>query len=1558
MPENPPSRQPVQPPKQGLYDPALEHDSCGVGFLVNMKGIPSREIVQGALEICTKLDHRGGCGCDLNTGDGAGMLMQIPHKFFGTVAQELGFELPQPGHYAVGVVFLSPDAESAAEEQRVLNEAIVENGQTLLGWRDLPVDNHDLGQASADSEPAMKQVFIGRSADLEDDAAFERKLYLIRRVSTYRLGYLQGEAPHYFYILTLSSRVIGYKGMLTTDQLLHYFPDFHHPDFETSMALVHSRFSTNTFPSWPRAQPFRFMCHNGEINTVLGNENWMRSRQEQFESALFGKDLKKLKPVIAGGGSDSQHFDNCLEFLMMAGRSLPHAVMMMIPEPWEKHQSMSEAKRAFYEYHACMMEPWDGPASIAFMDGTQIGAILDRNGLRPSRFYVTSDDLVIMASEVGVLPDIDPATVVKKGRLEPGRMFLVDTREGRIVDDSELKEKIAAENPYAEWLAQNLINEDSLPAPTNPVKMLNVERLKLRQKAFGYTHEDLRFLIKPSVETGNQPLGAMGNDAPLAVLSDRPQPLYNYFKQLFAQVTNPAIDPIREELITSSVTFLGSEGNMLHPGPENCRMIKLECPIIDNEKLARIRDFRAPGFKSATLPILFDPTTDREGLSTSHQPIDEPRAVRRGKGLDEAMEQLFEMADNAIRDDVNLIILSDRGIAPHRAGIPALLAVSGLHHHLIREGVRGKVSLILESGEPREVQHFALLLGYGCDAINPFLALETVEQLVLAGEIDIDPAKARANFIKANIKGVIKTMAKMGISTVASYRGAQIFESIGLNESVIDHYFTNTPSRVDGIGIDAISAEVYQRHVSAFGQWADKQDDALDSGGVYQWRADGEKHLFSPLAIHQLQRATWNSNYDFFKEYSQTINDQSRDMFTLRGLMKFKIDPARSIPLDEVEPVEAIVKRFKTGAMSYGSISKEAHEALAIAMNRLGGKSNTGEGGEDPDRFTRDANGDLRRSAIKQVASGRFGVTSHYLVNADELQIKIVQGAKPGEGGELPGHKVLPAIAKTRGTTPGVGLISPPPHHDIYSIEDLQQLIHDLKNANVHARINVKLVSEVGVGTIAAGVAKAKADVILISGYDGGTGASPRSSIQHAGAPWELGIAETNQTLLLNDLRSRVVLEVDGQLKTGRDVAIACLLGGEEFGFATAPLVTLGCLMMRVCHKNTCPVGIATQDPRLREKFAGGAQAVVNFMTYVAQELREIMAQLGYRTINDMVGKAHRLEMREAIDHWKARGLNYAKILHRPAVGPEVGTYCSQKQDHRLERALDNTHLLEACRPAIERGEPVKAEFPIINTDRVAGTIVGSEISRRYGGEGLPPGTVQLKFTGSAGQSLGAFCPRGMMLTVEGDTNDYCGKGLSGGTIVVYPPKTAPFVAHENIITGNTAFYGATAGEAFLAGMAGERFCVRNSGVKAVIEGVGDHGCEYMTGGEVICIGKTGRNFAAGMSGGTAYVLDEIGDFVSKRLNTAMVRVYQLIECGDEEIAAVKARLERHAELTGSVRAKTILDAWDDWLPRFVKVLPADYERVLHAIARAESKGLEGDAAIQAAFEENVKAGH
>lgn len=1536
-----------------MYDPSNEHDNCGVGFLVDMKGRPSHNLVKWALEICVNLDHRGGCGCDAQTGDGAGIFMQIPHTFFLREAKTHGFELPAFGEYGVGFVYLSPVEKERIKEEQIVNEVIEEEGLQVLGWRDVPVRNEDLGKASAACEPIMRQVFIGKGEDIADEAAFQRRLYITRRVATHRIRYRGVEKESHFYFSTLHNRTIVYKGMLTTDQLTHYFVDLDDETFETAMALVHSRFSTNTFPSWPRAQPFRYMSHNGEINTMRGNENWMHARQMCVQSELFGKELKKLLPIIREDGSDSQNFDNALEFLTLSGRSLPHSVMMMIPEPWERHEMMSQSKKDFYEYHACMMEPWDGPASIAFSDGKVIGAVLDRNGLRPSRYYVTQDDLVIMASEVGVLPWVKPEDVVKKGRLEPGRMFLVDTEEGRIIDDEELKEKIAAEKPYGQWLKENLVREEDLPDVEGDFESVETSTLLQRQRAFGYTHEDKRLLIGPSAASGNQPLGSMGNDTPLAVLSDRPQLLYNYFKQIFAQVTNPPIDPIREELITASVTFLGSEGDIVNPGPDNCRMIKVENPIIDNRKLENIRNFKARGFKPATLPILFQPEVGY--LDPGHSGIMEPKIS--GRGLERALDKLFEHADTAINDGVNLLVLSDRDIDSEKAAIPALLAVAGLHHHLIRQGTRTKVSIILESGEPREVHHFAVLLGYGCDVINPYLAIETARDMCEQGEIDVDPDKAVKNFIKANIKGVIKTMAKMGISTVASYRGAQIFEAIGLRHEVIDRYFTKTASRVEGIGMSVIAKEAFLRHNDAFYD-RDNSTPALDPGGVYQWRKGGERHLFSPTAIHKLQLSTRLSNYSIFKEYTDAVNNQSEEMFTLRGLMDFKFNKCDPVPIEEVEPASEIVKRFKTGAMSYGSISKEAHETLAIAMNRLGGKSNTGEGGEEIDRFTRDENGELRRSAIKQVASGRFGVTSFYLINSDEIQIKIVQGAKPGEGGELPGHKVLPAIAKCRGTTPGVGLISPPPHHDIYSIEDLAELIHDLKNSNVNARVNVKLVSSIGVGTIASGVAKAKADVILISGYDGGTGASPRSSIQHAGSPWELGLAETNQTLLLNDLRSRVVVEADGQMKTGRDIAIAALLGAEEFGFATAPLVTMGCLMMRVCQKNTCPVGVATQDPRLREKFAGNADAVVNFMMYIAEELREIMAQLGFRTINEMVGRSDKLEMRKAVEHWKAKGLDYSKILYRPKVDASVGTYCQMKQDHLLDRALDNTHLLDLCKETLESGKPVEVNLPIINTNRVVGTILGSEISRKFGPNGLPEDTVKLNFTGSAGQSLGAFCPKGMTFRVEGDTNDYCGKGLSGGRIIVYPDRKASFVAKDNIITGNVCFYGATDGEAFIAGMAGERFCVRNSGVKAVIEGVGDHACEYMTGGAVINLGTCGRNFGAGMSGGIAYIVDELGDFVQKRLNTGMVNIYQLIECEDSEIAEVKERIERHVAYTDSARGKEILNNWDAMLPKFIKVLPSDYERVLNALTRAQERGLQGDDAIQAAFEENVKAGH
>ena len=1543
------------PPKsQGLYDPRNEHENCGIGLIVDMKGRKSHSIVKGALEICVNLDHRGGCGCDPITGDGAGIFIQLPHNFFKKVCKkEAEFEVPAEGDYGVGFVFLSKNDEERRHEEAIIEEIVAEEGLSMLGWRDVPVRSEILGKASAACEPCMRQFFVARGNACEAGISFERKLYIVRRLSTHRIRYSGEDEDALFYIGSLSSRTMTYKGMLTTEQLEHYFPDLSDEAMDSALALTHSRFSTNTFPSWPRAQPFRYLCHNGEINTVRGNENWLYARQMQLASEVFGEDLKKLLPIIREDGSDSQKFDNCLEFLVLSGRSLAHAMMMMIPEPWERHKSMPQWKRDFYEFHACMMEPWDGPASMAMSDGVQVGATLDRNGLRPSRYYVTSDDKVILASEVGVLEGIEPANVVKKGRLEPGRMFLIDMEKGRIVGDEELKEQIASEQPYGEWLKENLVKSEELPA-AKEVPVDNFETLETRQKAFGYTFEDMRFIVGPSAEAGKQPLGSMGNDAPLAVLSDQPQLLYNYFKQLFAQVTNPPIDPIREELVTASISFIGSEGDLTRPSANSCRMIKFESPLIDHKQLAQLRHIDLPGFKATRLPILFESAAG--GLESGHNAIVDPRIS--GKGLEAALEQLFENADAAIRDGVNVLILSDRKVGAKKAPIPALLAVAGLHHHLVSQGTRTRVSIVLESGEPREVQHFALLLGYGANAINPYLALETVRHLVSRGDVKVDADQACYNFLKANLNGVIKTMSKMGISTVASYRGAQIFEAIGINESVVDKYFTKTASRVEGIGLGTIAKETMARHDKAFAPRDDERGDDLDPGGIYQWRAGGERHLFNPITIHKLQKATRLGDFAVFKEYSQVINDQSKEMFTLRGLMDFKIDESKAIPIEEVEPVEAIMKRFKTGAMSYGSISKEAHESLAVAMNRVGGKSNTGEGGEDPARFTPDTNGDSRRSAIKQVASGRFGVTSNYLVNADEIQIKIVQGAKPGEGGELPGHKVLPQIAKTRGTTPGVGLISPPPHHDIYSIEDLAELIHDLKNSNIEARVNVKLVSEVGVGTIAAGVAKAKADGILVSGYDGGTGASPRSSIQHAGAPWELGLAETNQTLLLNDLRSRVRLETDGQLKTGRDVAIACLLGAEEFGFATAPLVTLGCLMMRVCHKNTCPVGVATQNPELRKRFAGGADAVVHFMNYVAEELREIMAQFGFRSIPEMVGRVDKLEMRAAIDHWKAKGLDYSKILYRPDVGPEVGTYCQMDQDHLLDRSLDLTEILNRAQPAIQEGKSVEIDLPIVNINRVVGTITGADISRKYGAEGLPEDTVKVNLTGSAGQSLGAFCPKGMTFNVIGDTNDYLGKGLSGAKIIVRPDPASPFVAHENIITGNVCFYGATKGEAYIAGMAGERFCVRNSGVEAVVEGLGDHALEYMTGGMVMNLGTTGRNLGAGMSGGVAYIYDESGDFVQNRLNPDMVNVYQLIECGDEEIDLVKAKLKKHFALTGSKRAESILADWPETAGNFLKILPQDYERVLHAVKRAEERGLAGDEAIQAAFEENVKAGH
>jgi glutamate synthase (ferredoxin) len=1525
------------PHAQGLYDPAFEKDACGMGFVVDLKNRKSHEIIEQALQILVNLEHRGACGCEKNTGDGAGILIQIPHEFLKKECAKIGIDLPSPGEYGVGNCFLPRDGAARAEVERIFESFVREEGQEVLGWRDVPVDDSMIGPTAKAAEPFFRQVFIKRVNNFRDPdgQGFERKLCIIRKRGIRGVRASGVAEAENFYLSSLSFRTLVYKGMLNSTQLRPFYPDLHDKTMVSALGMVHSRFSTNTFPSWNRAHPYRYLCHNGEINTLRGNINWMQAREARLKSDLFGnEELQKMRPVIDINNSDSGMFDNVLELLVLSGRSIAHAMMMMIPEPWSGHESMSEEKKAFYEYHSCMMEPWDGPAAVAFTDGIQIGATLDRNGLRPARYYVTKDDRLIMASEVGVL-DIAPENIAYKGRLQPGRMLLADLREGRIVDDEELKRKLASEHPYGQWLKENTVPIEQLPDPPH-VHETDHATVMIRQQAFGYTNEDLKLLLAPMAASAIEAMGSMGTDTPLAVLSNQSQLLYNYFKQLFAQVTNPPIDAIREELITSSATTIGPEWNMLEPTPEVARQISLSTPIFTNENLEKLRYLDVDhklGFKSRTIDILF-------------------RAKDGGEGLAKAMETLCRRVSKAHADGFDLIILSDRGLNREYAPIPALMAVAGVHHHLIREGTRTQIGLILESGEPREVHHFALLLGYGAAAINPYLAFETIHDQINAGQLkNVEHEKAVKNYVKAVTKGVVKILSKMGISTIQSYTGAQIFEAIGLNPEFIEKYFTGTPSRIAGIGISEIAQEVLSRHTHAF---PDRQVNGrtLDVGGQYQWRADGEAHLFNPETIHTLQHATRTGDYATFKKYSELVNKQSSKLYTLRGLMQFKRNRP-SVPIDEVESVEAIVKRFKTGAMSYGSISKEAHEALAIAMNRLGGKSNTGEGGEDPDRYTPDENGDSRNSAIKQVASGRFGVTSEYLVNAKELQIKMAQGAKPGEGGQLPGSKVYPWIARTRHSTPGVGLISPPPHHDIYSIEDLAQLIYDLKNANREARISVKLVAEVGVGTIAAGVAKAHADVILISGHDGGTGASPQTSIKHAGAPWELGLAETHQVLVLNNLRSRVVVETDGQLKTGRDVIIAALLGAEEFGFATAPLVTLGCIVMRVCHLNTCPVGVATQDPELRKRFTGSPDNVVNFMRFIAEEVRELMAELGFRTINEMVGHTECLEMREAIEHWKARGLDYSKIFHQPEVGADVGRYCQILQDHELEKTLDLTTLLDLCKPALEDGKAVEAELPIRNINRAVGTILGSEVTKRWGSSGLTDDTIRLKFNGSAGQSFGAFVPRGLTLTLEGDSNDYLGKGLSGGRLIVYPPKASTFDAAENIIIGNVALYGATGGELYASGVAGERFCVRNSGATAVVEGTGDHGCEYMTGGRVVVLGRTGRNFAAGMSGGIAYVFDEAGDFAA-RLNKEMVALTKL-EDFDEEIQLVSNLIQQHAEYTGSKRAEQILFWWENNVAKFVRVIPHDYQRVLEAQAQMRAKGLSEEEAVMAAFELNAR---
>ncbi len=1515
---------PESPSPPGLYNPAFEHDACGVGFVVDIKGRKSHTIISQALTILKNLLHRGACGCEENTGDGVGILIQMPHAFLARVCATLNIALPAAKRYGAGMVFLPRDPRQARHCQQAFAAIISEEGQQLLGWRDVPTSDSHIGPSAQAVEPVFKQIFIKRAADLPDDAAFERRLYIIRKRIEHVIWNSDLSERKLFYIPSLSYKTLVYKGMLTGNQFETFFPDIIDPRVESALALVHQRFSTNTFPSWPLAHPYRFIAHNGEINTLRGNINWMRAREALCASPLFGDDLKKILPIVTEGGSDSAIFDNVLEFLHMAGRPLPLAMLMMIPEAWSGHEAMDPERKAFYEYHGCLMEPWDGPASIAFTDGTVIGAVLDRNGLRPSRYYVTKDGLVVMASEVGVL-DIPPENVLIKERLHPGRIFLVDTAAGRIIDDAELKRTFAGERPYQQWLEQNLIPLAQLPAPPH-VHQPDHDTMLQRQQVFGYTHEDLRLLMAPMAQNGEEPVGSMGTDTALAVLSDRPRLLYDYFKQLFAQVTNPPLDGIREALVTQIATPLGPEGNLLQPSPESCRQLKLETPILDNEELARIRHVRLPGFRATTIPILF-PVADGE------------------VGLTRALETVCQQASAAIVDGYTFIILSDRGTDQHLAPIPALLATAGVHHHLVRTGTRVKAGLVIESGEPREVHHMALLLGYGAGAINPYLAFETLDDIIRQGLLaGIDHAKAVKNYIKALNKGILKVISKMGISTIQSYRGAQIFEAIGLNKAFIAKYFTWTASRIGGIGLDVIAKEASLRHHHAYPERPAGKPD-LDWGGEYQWRRDGEYHLFNPDTVFKLQHATRAKQDKIYREYTALVDNQNRHLATLRGLFELKFT-STPLPLEQVEPMESILKRFATGAMSYGSISQEAHETLAIAMNRLGGRSNTGEGGEDPARYKPDPNGDSRRSAVKQVASGRFGVTSEYLVNADDLQIKMAQGAKPGEGGQLPGHKVYPWIAKVRYSTPGVGLISPPPHHDIYSIEDLAQLIHDLKNANPRARVHVKLVAEVGVGTVAAGVAKAHADVVLISGHDGGTGASPLTSIKHGGVPWELGVAETQQVLVMNNLRDRIVVQTDGQMKTGRDVVIAALLGAEEYGFSTAPLVVMGCIMMRVCHLNTCPVGIATQDPELRKKFTGKPEFVENFFRYVAEEVRAYMAKLGFRSVDEMIGRVDKLDVKQAVDHWKARGLDFSEILYQPKVGPEVAQRRVRGQDHGLEKSLDVTTIIPLCSEALEHKKPVDIILPIRNINRTVGTILGYEITRRYGGEGLPDDTIRLHFTGSAGQSFGAFVPKGVTMTLEGDANDYVGKGLSGGKIIIYPPRSASFVPEENILIGNVVLYGATSGEAYFRGVAGERFAVRNSGAYTVVEGIGDHGCEYMTGGRVVIIGPTGRNFAAGMSGGMAYVLDSAGDF-KRRCNLGMVDLEPLIET--EDIETVKDLLNRHVRYTQSAVAKKILANWRAVQPKFVKVMPKDYRRILVAIKKAENTGIPVDQAVMEA---------
>ncbi len=1510
------------PSKRGLYDPANEKDSCGVGFVAHMKGEPSHQIVLDALEMLVRMEHRGGCGCEPNTGDGAGILVGLPEGFLRKVAKEdLGIELPEKGQFGAGLVFLPKDEKEREKCIAEVEKIIQELGQVCLGWRDVPVrtEEANVGPAARAAEPFIKQLFIGAAEGVEGDD-FERQLYIIRKRASHQLRFdMEMEQRLLFYICSLSTKVMIYKGMLNTAQVLQYFSDLANPDFKTHLAMVHSRFSTNTFPSWDRAQPFRFMSHNGEINTLRGNINAMRSREGTLKTDLFEEYLPTLYPIMEEECSDSGNFDNALEFLLMSGRTLQEAVLLMVPEAWQKHKQMDQSKRDFYEYNSCIMEPWDGPASIVFTDGKYIGAVLDRNGLRPSRYYLTKDDRVIMGSEVGVV-DVDPADVVAKGRLQPGRMFLVDFEKGKMVPDEEIKSEFAAQRPYGKWLKNQRIDLDELK-PGADAHGLDEETLLPRMQAFGFTAETMQFMLLPIVSEKRDPLGSMGNDAALACLSDKPRMPYDYFRQLFAQVTNPAIDSIREEVIMSLECYIGPEGNLLETTEEHAKRLRLPHPILSNEQLDSLKGMDHNGWKSKVIDITFPRS---EGIA----------------GVGNTIARICGEVEEAIKSGYSLAILSDRAISDDRVPLSTLLASGAVHQYLVKNALRTQIGIVLETGEAREVHHHCLLIGYGADAINPYLAFEALWKARRDGLTDPtefgDDASLVAAYLKGVAKGMLKVMAKMGISTLHSYKGAQIFEAVGLKEDVIDLCFRGTASRVQGLDLNELAEEMIRRHTLGYPPRDEVRLPTLPNPGEFHWRADGEKHMWNPESIAALQVASRTNNFESYKQFSEHINNSSKALCALRGLMEFKPGiNGGSIPLDEVEPASEIVKRFCTGAMSFGSISAEAHEGLAVAMNRLGGKSNTGEGGEDPERFTPLPNGDSKRSAIKQVASGRFGVTIWYLTNADELQIKVSQGAKPGEGGELPGKKVDETIARIRHSTPGVGLISPPPHHDIYSIEDLAQLIHDLKNANRAARVSVKLVSEVGVGTVASGVTKAKADHIVIAGETGGTGASPLTSIKHAGLPWELGVAETHQTLVLNDLRSRVVIQTDGGLKTGRDVVIAALLGAEEMGFATAPLITMGCIMMRKCHLNTCPVGIATQNKELRKKFHGSPDFVVNYLFMVAEEAREIMANLGFRSINEMVGRVDALEMQKAIDHWKADGIDLTSIL-TPAEKPheDVGTYCTESQDHGLETVLD-MKLVELAAPALTKSEPVNIDLPIINTDRTVGTILSNEIAKAHGGDLLPEDTVKIKFTGSAGQSLGAFLAKGISIELEGDANDYVGKGLSGGKLAIYPPSTSSFAPEENIIAGNVCLYGATGGKAFIRGHAAERFCVRNSGAYAVIEGVGDHGCEYMTGGRAVILGPTGRNFAAGMSGGVAYIWDPNNQF-EPNCNMEMVELERVEQA--EDIEELQGLIEEHQKLTGSTVAKSILDGWEGALRQFVKVMPTDYKRVLEERKQAEKE--------------------